>query len=185
MTNDENVEDNEHIIDYCSNTGADFIGGSGTNIIDDANQAIKDVIDELDPNLIFPYFNDLIPNLTGIQGILTFPIDILYTITTNQGTCTPYSINLSSITQTFGGFNYTLTLPCIRNKMQTLLGNWYNVFDLMIAGILFYYFASNLVLKIHDTLSGIDNMPYFYTSSVGGKTTRPSLADITREMGHK
>ena len=185
LTNDETAEDNEHITDYCPLTGGQYVSGGGNSVIDNANNAIQDVLDQTDQNLIVPYFSDLIPDLTSIGGILTLPIDILYRVLTNYDSCTAYSIDLSSITRRFGGFNYVLTFPCIRDKMQSLFGAWYEVFDYMVAGILFYYFASNLVLKIHDTLSGIDNMPYFYTSSTGGRTTRPSLADITRERGHK
>ena len=185
LDTNELASDNEHVTNYCPTTGGQYVSGGGNSIIDNANQAIEDSINDLDPNLIVPYFNDLIPNISGLQGIITFPIDILNTIVANEESCTPYAINLSSITQRFGGFNYTLTLPCIRSKLQTLLGSWYEVFDLLIAGILFYYFASNLILKIHDTLSGIDNMPFFFTSSSGGRTTRPSLADITRERGHR
>lgn len=172
---------------YCTNTGAPNESGNVNSSVTDAiNDAITEtltgpngvLLDTTVPNISIPFFQDLVFNSTSVQAILTFPIDMLYVITQNQGTCTPYTINLSNFTQRFGHFNYTLTLPCIRDQMQTLLGNWYEVFDLMIAGILFYYFSSNLILKINDILSGADTMPYFYVSSSKYRTTRPILADI-------
>ena len=185
-------ETSSMLSNYCTNTGAPNESGNVNSSVTDAiNDAVIDTLtgpegflsDTTVPNISIPFFQDLVFNSNSIQAILTFPLDMLYIVTVNQGTCTPYSINLSSFTRRFGGFDYVLTLPCIRDKMQTLLGNWYDIFDMLIASILFYYFASNLILKINDILSGADTMPYFYVS--GKRTTTPSLADITAEHGHR
>ena len=179
LGSDESPTDNEHITNYCSKTGGDFENINPGGVLDDVTQAIQDtltgpngvLLDPTLPNFSLGIFDDLKYDSTSISNILYFPIDLLNVIVNNQNTCTPYQIDLSSITRKWGNSNYVLTIPCIRSEMQRLLGNWYEVFDLLIAGILFYYFCSNLILKINDVLSGVDTMPGFYTSSSNKRTT--------------
>lgn len=191
---DTNSSIYEQVHNYCEgvNPGGTNSGGSDS-VTEQVNQAIQDTLtgpngvltDPTLPNISMPFFDELLFSPTNIQGLLMFPINMLRIVTDNMNTCEPISFNLSSITHRWGNEDYILTLPCIRSEMQRLLGNWYEVFDILIASILFYYFVSNLILKINDTLSGIDTMPYFYTSSTSNRTTRPSLVDITREHGHR
>lgn len=179
LGNDESPTDNEYITNYCPNTKGDYVNIDPGGILDDVTQAINDtltgpngvLLDPTLPNISISVFDDLKYDNTSISNILYFPIDLLNVIVNNQNTCTPYQIDLSSITRKWGNSNYVLTIPCIRSEMQRLLGNWYEVFDLLIAGILFYYFCSNLILKINDILSGVDTMPGFYTSSSSKRTT--------------
>lgn len=173
LLSNEDVGSNPHLTNYCEGSGGpNFVGGTDS-ITEQVNQAIQDTLtgpngvltDPTLPNLNLGVFDDLKYDFSSISNILYFPIDLLNVIVNNQDTCTPYSINLSSITHRWGNDDYILTLPCIRSEMRHLLGNWYEVFDLMIAGILFYYFCMNLILKINDILSGVDTMPGFYSSS--------------------
>ena len=173
-------------LNYCEGVDNGPGSGGGNSVIEDVQSAITNtltgpngvLLDPTLPNINIGVFNDLKYDNTSISNILYFPIDLLNVIVQNKDTCTPVSFNLSSLTRAFGGNDYVLTFPCIRNTVKNLIGTtWYNVFDLMIAGILFYYFCCNLILKINDLLSGVDGMPYFYTSSSKNRTTKVGTYD--------
>lgn len=106
-----------------------------------------------------------------IQGFFNLPIDLLRTIVNNSDTCTPYQINLSSITQRWGGFDYTLTLPCLRAKLQSLLGVIYSVIDSLIAFYLFYNMAMYVLQLIDAITSGTDLFSYLYHGANNNQNT--------------
>lgn len=180
---DESPTDNEHITNYCPKTGGDFINTGGNSVLQDITDAINNTLtgpegvltDPTVPNITYAMFDDLLYENSGLTSILMFPINVLQVVSLNYDTCTPLQIDLSPITTRWGGERYVLTLPCIRDTVKNLIGStWYDVFDTLIAGLLFYYFCMNLILKVNDLLSGYDNLPYFYESSKKGRTSRPS-----------
>lgn len=151
----------------------DTIINQNDNIINNQTE-INDSINDINDTLTEEYDGSAgghefdLPNYnypSTIQGFFNLPIDLLRTIVNNSDTCTPYEINLSSITQRWGGFNYTLTLPCLRAKLQSLLGVIYSVVDSLIAFYLFYNMAMYVLQIIDAITSGTDLFSYLYHSS--------------------
>lgn len=182
----EDVGSNPHLTNYCEGSGGpNFVGGTDS-ITDQVNQAINDTLTGPNGVLTNPslpdidngIFSDLVYHNTGLASLIVLPIELLTTISSDSETCNPLQIDLSSITRRWGNSDYVLTLPCIRQNLRTMLGNWYDIFDTLIAAILFYYFAMNLILKVNDILSGVDDLPYFYESSSRMRTTRPSNVGV-------
>lgn len=145
--------------------------GNGTQMIYDS------INDDSIPNIgINDSFVSNNENST-IQNLAMYPVNLINKIldaTDNSGSgggssfaCTPLSINLSSITRTWGGFDYTLELPCFTHKAKELIGNeWFNIFDLLIASMLFYYFALHLVERFELFTDGVDMFPGFFTNHI-------------------
>ena len=183
LGSDESPTDNEHIVNYCPNTGGDYVNTGGNSVLEDITNAINNTLtgpegvltDPTLPNITYAMFDDLLYENSGLASLMLFPLNVLQVVSLNYDTCTPLQIDLSPITTRWGGERYVLTIPCIRDKVKSLIGTtWYDLFDTLIAGLLFYYFSMNLILKVNDLLSGYDNLPYFYESSKRGRTTRPS-----------
>ena len=168
-----NNQNTQSIINNNNQSTQSIINNNNQN-----TQEIKDtLLDDTNSSIDKTFFEGMEWSSGSLTSLLLFPIDLLNTIVNNVDSCHSVDFDLSSITTKWGGDNYVLRLPCIRLKMRQFLGNWYDVFDLMIAGILFYYFASNLILKIHGILSGVDSMPYFYSSSSKGRTSNVGTYD--------
>lgn len=131
-----------------------------TNSIDNLNDSITEEYDGSagGHSFVMPEIN----YPSTIQGMFNLPLDLLRTIVNNSDTCTPYSIDFSSITSRWGGFNYTLTLPCLRAKLQDLLGFVYTLADYLLAFYLFYNMAMYVLQLIDALTSGADLFSYLY-----------------------
>lgn len=103
-----------------------------------------------------------------IQTIIMYPMNLIQLMVNSaqSDTCDMLELDLSPITQRWGGFDYTFRLPCMRDKVKSLIGNdWYNTLDTIIGWSLFFYFCCNLYLKIEDYTSGVDMFPSFFVNS--------------------
>ena len=127
-------------------------------------------------------YNEL--NNSTIQTFVNLPFNMLQQVLNQIDTesCTPFAINLSSITRRWGNFDYTLTVPCIRTKVKSLIGQeFYDLFDYLMCAIVFYYFAMNLYNKIDTYLSGYDAFPIYMHSK--GRTTNYYNAHVNDATG--
>lgn len=112
-------------------------------------------------DLFISWINDIDIN-EGLQDLLTLPKNIIDVVVSESGSsCNPISINFSSITQTFGGFNYSLQIPCMRTVLSNLLDyeifngvTIYNLFDLLMGFGLLIVFANRFHGAINNILSG-------------------------------
>ena len=128
--------DTQDIIDNQNQNTQDIIDNQTQNTQDiiDSQHETTDAVEDLNDNIMEEYDGSAgghefgLPEFnypSTIQGLFNLPIDLLRTIVNNADTCTPYQIDFSSITRRWGGFDYVLTLPCLRAKLQSLLGTVY------------------------------------------------------------
>lgn len=141
--------------------------------IDGLNESIND--DSIPSNVPTDDFISSNENNT-IQNLAMYPVNLINKVLDSIGSgsgggssfaCSPLTLDLSSITQRWGGFDYTLQLPCFTYKAKELIGEyWFNIFDLLIAAMLFYYFALHLVERFELFTDGVDMFPGFFTNHV-------------------
>ena len=134
------------------------------------NQSLHDtIIDETIPSIV-PNDDFLSQNENNtIMELARYPINLINQILDahESGVCSPLTLNLSSITNRWGGFNYTLVIPCVAYKARELIGEqWFNVFDLLTACILFYYFVMHLVERFELFTDGVDMFPGFFSNHI-------------------
>ena len=100
---------------------------------------------------------------TTFQDLLLMPLAVLNSIAeASEYQCVDYQINLSSISSAFGGGNYILRLPCMRETLSDTLGSLYTLIDVLLCAIVFYNVAMNLIQLIEAITSGEDLYTYFF-----------------------
>ena len=114
------------------------------------------------------FYNDLdIPQ--SLIDLIQLPIRLVSLLSTSiaDDVCQPITIDLSSITYRWGGFNYSLSLPCMRTVLSNLLDvdiigtiNLYALADMLMAFGLSLWFGQKLWLVINDMLTGHDLHDY-------------------------
>lgn len=151
--NDYNMTPNNSVyfrISFIKNNTASSVEFCGVNGFNDTllNDDTSSSDNWLNNFSAYNYSQDL-------KSTFLFPLELLENVQDNYGVCTPYSLDFSSFTQRFGGFNYSLTMPCLGPKIQSLIGNdLYNTIDNLTAFSLFIYFCYHFYLKVHDLMSG-------------------------------
>lgn len=151
-----------------------------TNSIDDLTGVVNDTS--------VPNYEDLpqfvIENMvisSQSQKLFMLPIQLLNAVVSGSDTCSPLRIDLSSITALGGGQPYILEIPCMKDRIKNYIGStWYEIFDYIMAAIVFYYVGTNIVLRIQQVMSGVDTLPSYYTSH--GKTKTALVDSETGEV---
>lgn len=111
----------------------------------------------------------------SITNLFLLPFRLISVITNDSvGICQPIEIDLSSITNAWGGDDYSLSIPCMRTYIhnlldQNILGNIdiYNMCDLFMAFGLSIWLGQKFYFVIMDMLSGNDLHSYLVLGSNG------------------
>lgn len=115
------------------------------------------------------------------QKLFMLPIQMLNAVVSGADTCTPLTINLSSLNGLLHSNIAPITIPCMGTRIKNYIGeNWYTTFDFLMSAIVFYYIASNIVIRIQQVFSGVDTLPSYYTSH--GKTKTMLVDNTTGEV---
>ncbi len=152
----------------------DFTTAETTPSKPDIDNAMKEARENFVPNI--PGINtDLfdIEYPSNIQELLSLPLYVLDNIVERSYSCTPYELDLSSLTTL--GRNYTetkITFPCMRNKLASLLGTLYNLIDILMAAIVFYNIAMAIIQLIEAVTDGVDLWSFYFTGTDEGRKFR-------------
>lgn len=105
----------------------------------------------------------------SLTEIISLPIYLIQNIVDHsRDACVPYEIDFSALAQISGDTNahYTLTLPCMRQKLPQLLGlTFYNLIDILLAAFVFYNVGLAIIQLIDAVTSGADLYTYYYSRS--------------------
>lgn len=164
---------------------------SNTQEIIDSNQAnTQEIIDSI--TIPQPFTSEDLPTFaidnmlitSQTQKLFMLPIQLLNYVIQGMDTpnvCQPLTINLSSLNGLLHANVGSISIPCMGTRVKNYIGeNWYNTFDYLMGAIVFYYIASNIVLRIQQIFSGVDTLPSYYTSH--GKTKTLIVNNDTGEV---
>lgn len=140
----------------------------------DIDNVIKEAKENYVPNL--PGINtDLfdIEYPSNIQELLSLPLYVLDNIVERSYTCTPYELDLSSLTTLGNNYSETkITFPCMRTELSSLLGTLYNLIDILMAAIVFYNIAMAIIQLIEAITDGVDLWSFYFTGTDEGRKFR-------------
>lgn len=182
------------------------VNSSATNIMNNQNQNTQLIVNEITTmatdnvnaisDLNDTINNDDLPDIPNFsienmgissqsQKLFMLPIQLLeYVMLGELNECRPLRVDLTSLGLLWPSSNTgteIIQIPCMRQKVKNLIGeSWYDVFDRIMAAIVFYYFATNVVVRIQQVMSGVDTLPSFYTSH--GKTKTLLVDNGTGEV---
>lgn len=109
----------------------------------------------------------------SIQEFISLPLYVLDNIVQRSETCTPYELDLSSLTHL--GHNYQevkITIPCMRTKLASLLGSLYTLIDVLLASIVFYNIAMAILQLIEAVTDGVDLWSFYFSNTDEGRKYR-------------
>ena len=135
------------------------------------NDIYINMLDDFDPNIYGIDTELMFLNLpTTLTDLVTMPVDLINVIvqnTTSSTTCSPYSLDFSSIVKKWGNPNgsYSVQLPCMRVVLGEKLGVVYTMVDSLLAFYVFYNMVMLFVRLINAIMSGEDLYTYFFRDS--------------------
>lgn len=172
---------------------SDIINNNNSNttqIINNNNTNTQEIIDAV--TIPQPFTSEDLPSFaidnmlitSQTQKLFMLPIQLLNYVIQGLDTpnvCQPLTINLSSLNGLLHANVGSISIPCMGTRVKNYIGeNWYNTFDYLMGAIVFYYIASNIVLRIQQIFSGVDTLPSYYTSH--GKTKTLIVNNDTGEV---
>ena len=141
----------------------DAVGSANivVNVESDGSAASSTVLND---SLYIDWYDEFdIPQ--SLNNLILLPMRLITVITNDPGnTCQPLSIDMSSITQEWGNFDYSLSIPCMRNYLGNnildipVIGDLtlYSLADILMAFGLSIWFGQKVWLVINDIISGND-----------------------------
>lgn len=108
----------------------------------------------------------------NFQELISLPLFIIDNIVRNGNTCTDYQIDLTGLLRVAGDNTgtYILELPCMRTKLSSLLGTLYTLIDALMASLVFYNIAMNIIVLVELITNGVDLWTYYFMSKDGMRT---------------
>lgn len=151
-------------LQYECSSSDPIVEGGHDNTIYSTDNTYNDAKDNYDDSIGgIPTDNILLQYPDSFADIVALPINLITAFSNASDTCSPYTIDLSSLSTEWGGSNYTLTLPCMRTYVSNIIGsNYYQLFDLLLSAIVFYKIATSMIVYVEAVTSGDDLFDLFF-----------------------